>query len=44
MKLFNLTEVEIREINGGTEESYNAGRELARHLGQLMDRISEWWT
>ncbi len=37
MKLYNLTEVEIREINGGTEESYNLGQEIGKHNRGLID-------
>ena len=44
MKLKNLSELEIIGVNGGSEESYQSGRNFARHLGALMDRISEWWT
>ena len=51
MSLQNLSEVEIKEINGGTEESYSLGYSIGSHLrasikatgdfiGGIIDMIS----
>lgn len=39
MKLYNLSEIEAREINGGTEESYNLGHQIGEHIGALIEKF-----
>ncbi len=39
MKVYNLSEVELRGINGGTEESYNIGKEIGEHIRGIIDGL-----
>lgn len=47
MELVSLNERELREINGGTQESYDIGKNVGKHIraailtfGRFVDALS----